>query len=163
MGPRRRGRELAFQILFQVDQSGDKVNAVMARFEDLGRAKPEAAAFAEALAVGACREAEKIDAWIREAATHWKLERLLSVDRALLRLGACELALHPETPAEVVLDECIELAKAYGSEESPDFVNGVLDALKRRLRPEEGGEAAPGPGSAKPKGKSMSPRSKAGA
>ena len=135
MGPRHRGRELAFQVLFQVDQTGDGVNAVIARFEGMKRANPEAAAFAEDLAVNAHHEREALDALIVEAIEHWKLERLLSVDRVLLRLGAFELSRRPAVPLEVVLDEMITLARAYGSEESPAFVNGVLDRLARRLRP----------------------------
>src|SRR5580700_10250043 len=102
MGVRHRGRELAFQILFQTDQTGDKVNAVVARFQDLKHANAEAALFAEELAVGASGGQEAIDAMIRDAADNWKLERLLSVDRALLRLGAFELAKRHETPKEVV-------------------------------------------------------------
>jgi N utilization substance protein B len=138
MGVRHRGRELAFQILFQCDQTGDKVNAVVARFQELGRANKDAAEMAEELAVAAFKHLESTDAQIRGAAQHWKLERLLSVDRAILRLAAYELAERPETPLEVVLDEAIELAKKFGSDDSPAFVNGVLDSLAKDLRPEQG-------------------------
>src|SRR5580658_3847689 len=143
MGVRHRGRELAFQILFQTDQTGDKVNAVIARFQDMKHANAEAAAFAEALAVGAYGDLTSIDARVSAAADHWKLERLLSVDRALLRLGAFELSQGAGTPTEVVLDECIDLAKTYGGEDSASFVNGVLDRLARQLRPAEGMRALP--------------------
>jgi N utilization substance protein B len=138
MGVRHRGRELAFQILFQCDQTGDKVNAVIARFQEMSRANADAAAFAEDLATGAFGSMNAIDALVRAAADNWKLERLLSVDRALLRLGGYELAQRLDTPKEVVLDECINLAKTYGSEESASFVNGVLDRLARQLRPASG-------------------------
>jgi len=144
MGVRHRGRELAFQILFQADQTGDKVNAVIARFQDMKHANADAASFAEDLAVGAYGELKAIDAQVSAAADNWKLERLLSVDRALLRLGVFELAHRPATPKEVVLDECIDLAKTYGGEDSAPFVNGVLDRLARQLRP---GEAPAGEGS----------------
>jgi N utilization substance protein B len=137
VGIRRQGRELAFKILFQCDQTGDKVNAVVARFQDLGRAQKAAAELAETLAVGAAASLDSIDARIRHCAEHWKLERLLSVDRAILRLAAHELAGCPETPLEVILDEAIELAKRFGGEESPAFVNGVLDRLAAELRPAE--------------------------
>jgi len=140
MGVRHRGRELAFQILFQTDQTGDKVNAVIARFQDMKHANAEAAAFAEALAVGAFGDQPAIDAQVSAAADHWKLARLLSVDRALLRLGAYELGQAQGTPTEVILDECIDLAKTYGGEDSASFVNGVLDRLARRLRPMEEGD-----------------------
>ena len=131
---RSRGRELAFQILFQCDQTGDKVNAVVARFTDLKSANKDAAAFAEALAVGAYKDQEKIDQLIVGVAQNWKLGRLLSVDRAVLRLGAYELQSTPETPIEVVLDEAIELAKHFGSDESAAFVNGVLDKIAATAR-----------------------------
>jgi N utilization substance protein B len=133
---RHRGRELAFQILFQTDQTGDKVNAVIARFEDLKRANAEAAEFAETLAAGAYGALAVTDAMVRAAADNWKLERLLSVDRALLRLGTYELAKSTDIPKEVILDECIALAKTYGSEDSASFVNGVLDRLATQLRPD---------------------------
>jgi N utilization substance protein B len=143
MGIRHRGRELAFQILFQTDQTGDKVNAVIARFQDMKHANAEAAQFAENLAVGAFGSLALIDPLLSAAADHWKLERLLSVDRALLRLGAYELSQNPDTPTEVILDECIDLAKTYGGEDSTSFVNGVLDRLARQLRP--AGSVQPGP------------------
>jgi len=149
MGVRHRGRELAFQILFQTDQTGDKVNAVIARFQDMKHANAEAAAFAEALAVGAFGDLPAIDAQVSAAADHWKLARLLSVDRALLRLGAFELGMSQGTPTEVILDECIDLAKTYGGEDSASFVNGVLDRLARQLRPS--GEAGGLDGAGRPK------------
>lgn len=142
MSIRHRGRELAFQILFQCDQTGDKVNAVVARFQELGRANREAAAMAEGLAVAAYQGLAATDALIRTAADNWKLERLLSVDRAVLRLAVHELAQEPGTPMEVVLDEAIELAKKFGSDDSPGFVNGVLDRLARQIRPAEARAAA---------------------
>ena len=131
---RTRGRELAFQILFQCDQTGDKVNAVIARFQDMKHANAEVSAFAEALAVGAFKDQAAADALLEKAAKNWKLSRLLSVDRAILRLAAYELAITKDTPTEVVLDEAIELAKRYGSDESAAFVNGVLDHLANVAR-----------------------------
>lgn len=154
MGVRHRGRELAFQILFQTDQTGDKVNAVIARFQDMKHANADAAAFAEALAVGAFGDLAAIDAQVSAAADHWKLARLLSVDRALLRLGAFELGMSQGTPTEVILDECIDLAKTYGGEDSASFVNGVLDRLARQLRPL--GDTGGPEGAGRPKAKAKS-------
>jgi N utilization substance protein B len=141
---RSRGRELAFQILFQCDQTGDKVNAVLARFQELKSANPEAAAFAESLAVGAYKQLEALDERISRCAKNWKLERLLSVDRAALRLGAYELLHTPETPLEVALDEAIELAKRFGSDESAAFVNGVLDQVAAERRAQDAKPAKKG-------------------
>lgn len=159
MGVRHRGRELAFQILFQCDQTRDGVNAVVARFQELGRANADAAAMAEDLAVAAYGRLEETDKIIRAAAEHWKLERLLSVDRAVLRLATYELASRPDTPMEVVLDEAIELAKKFGSDESPAFVNGVLDRLMRQLRP----DAKPSRPAKKAKGTAIPKKRKAAA
>ena len=71
-----------------------------------------------------------------EAATHWRIERIAPVDRTILRLGAFELAEEKATPAAVVIDEAVELAKRFGEADSPAFVNGVLDAIRKRVRGE---------------------------
>jgi N utilization substance protein B len=92
---------------------------------------------AERLARGAQARAEELDAQIAEAATNWRLDRIAPVDRTILRLGAYELARETDTPAAVVLDEAVELAKRFGEEGSPAFVNGVLDAIRKRVRGEE--------------------------
>jgi N utilization substance protein B len=95
---------------------------------------PAARAMAERLARGAQAQAQALDSQIAEAATHWRLDRIAPVDRTILRLGAYELAQEKGTPAAVVLDEAVELAKRFGEEDSPAFVNGVLDAIRKRVR-----------------------------
>ena len=79
----------------------------------------------------------EVDAMLAAACAHWPLERLAATDRAVLRVAVAELMARPGTPARVVLDEAIDLARRYGSAGSGGFVNGVLDQLVRRLRPEE--------------------------
>ena len=83
------------------------------------------------------RQGREVDERLRSAAEHWPLERLSATDRSVLRAAVAELLGRPGTPARVVLDEAIEIAKRYGSEESGRFVNGVLDRVARDLRPEE--------------------------
>jgi N utilization substance protein B len=78
-----------------------------------------------------------VDAEIQRSAEHWPVARLAVTDRAVLRAAVAELMARPGTPARVVLDEAIEIAKRYGSEESGRFVNGVLDQVAHRLRPDE--------------------------
>ena len=95
---------------------------------------------AERLARGASARSEALDAQIAEAATHWRIERIAPVDRTILRLGAYELAEEAATPAAVVLDEAVELAKRFGEADSPAFVNGVLDAIHKRVRGATAGE-----------------------
>jgi N utilization substance protein B len=144
MGTRRRGRELAFQILFQMDLGRDSIGYAIQYFLDLKTAQKDAAAFAEALARGASENLKEIDALISQQSKNWDFKRLNSVDKALMRLGAYELIHELGIPAEVTLNECIELAKAYGSEESPAFVNGILDQIRKDHAPLK---AAPRPAS----------------
>jgi N utilization substance protein B len=91
-------------------------------------------AMAERLARGSDARAAELDALVAEAATHWRLDRIAAVDRTILRLGAYELVGEAETPPAVILDEAVELAKRFGEADSPAFVNGVLDAIRRRVR-----------------------------
>jgi N utilization substance protein B len=135
MGTRHRGRELAFQILFQMDLGREGLGYAIQYFLDLKSAHKDAAAFAEALARGASEHLKEIDARITEISKNWDFKRLNSVDRALMRLGCYELIHREDIPAEVTINECIELAKAYGSEESPAFVNGILDQIRKAHAP----------------------------
>ena len=82
---------------------------------------------------GASARREEIDALIRAGSEHWRLERMAAIDRNVLRLALFELLDGPETPAAVILDEAVELAKEFGGEESGAFVNGVADGIRRRL------------------------------
>ncbi len=99
---------------------------------------PHMRAMAERLARGAHARAADLDQAIAEAATNWRLDRIAPVDRTILRLGAYELMAEAGTPAAVVLDEAVELAKRFGEADSPAFVNGVLDAIRRRVRGDQG-------------------------
>jgi N utilization substance protein B len=136
VGRRSKARECAFQILYQWQITGEPMNAVVDGFWRVRSGTPEAKQMAERLARGAQAQAEALDRQIAEAATHWRLDRIAPVDRTILRLGAYELAAEKQTPAAVVLDEAVELAKRFGEEDSPSFVNGVLDAIRRRVRGE---------------------------
>jgi N utilization substance protein B len=97
----------------------------------------ETRAMAERLARGACENAAELDAAIASASAHWRFERIAALDRNVLRLGAYELLKEPGTPAAVVLDEAVELAKRFGEADSAGFVNGVLDAVRRAARGDE--------------------------
>jgi len=134
MGRRTKARECAFQLLYQWEISGEPMAAVLEGFWRLRSGMPHMRAMAERLATGAQSRAAELDGAIAEAATHWRLDRIAPVDRTILRLGTYELIAEPDTPAAVVLDEAIELAKRFGEEDSPAFVNGVLDAIRKRTR-----------------------------
>jgi N utilization substance protein B len=114
------------------------MDCVLDGFWRLRSGMPQMRAMAERLATGAQSRAAELDREIAEAATHWRLDRIAPVDRTILRLGAYELVAEPGTPAAVVLDEAIELAKRFGEADSPAFVNGVLDAIRRRVRAGQG-------------------------
>jgi N utilization substance protein B len=125
-------------MLYQWDVSGEPMDRVMEAFWRLRSTTGETRALAERLAAGAQACAPESDAAITGAATNWRFDRIAPVDRTILRLGTYELMKEAETPPAVVLDEAVELAKRFGEADSPAFVNGVLDAIRRRVR----GEAA---------------------
>jgi N utilization substance protein B len=141
MGSRRRGREIALQILYQLDVqeqlSDDQALELFWRHfatrEDEARADPktdedeEARAFAAVLVKGVRAELAEIDALLTRASKNWRLERMARVDRNLLRLALWELKCSQDVPAKVAINEAIEIAKRYGTAESPAFVNGILD------------------------------------
>jgi N utilization substance protein B len=141
VGERRRGREFALQMLFQLDVSGGTPAEVFPGFWELHEAPESAIEFAERLVRGVIAEREELDRWIGGAAEHWRLERMAVVDRNVLRIAIWELLHDRGTPAPVILDEAIEVGKKFGGGESGGFINGVLDTVRRRI---EGGAGAPG-------------------
>ena len=142
MPGRRRSRQRALQILFSWDARHQPVDdAIDAYFNTLysgDSAEPDA--FAGELVRGAVRNASEIDARIAKHAENWRMERMPAVDRNLLRLAVFEMT-SGKTPAAVVIDEAIELARKFSSEESAQFVNGVLDAIHRESVAQASGPA----------------------
>jgi N utilization substance protein B len=139
MAARHRAREYALQMLYQAEVGRHPMDEVAAHFFDDGEVPGDVAAFAVRLATGVTGSRETIDALLEEAIDNWRLERLGTVDRNVLRIAVFEFLHEAATPRVVVIDEAIELAKRFAGEESGQFVNGILDALRRRLD-----EAAPG-------------------
>ena len=136
MGKRTRARECAFQMLYQWDITREPMERVAALYWKVRTTTDETRARAEALAKGAQGELPRLDAAIAEAATNWRFDRIAAVDRNILRIAVYELMMEPQTPASVVMDEAIEMAKRFSEEEAPSFVNGVLDAVSRTVRGE---------------------------
>ncbi len=136
MGKRTKARECAFQMLYQWDATRASMEQVESDYWRLRSTTEETRARADRLARGTVALAAEIDEAIKSAATNWRFERIAAVDRTVLRLGVYELMKEEETPAPVILDEAIELAKRFGEAESHAFVNGVLDAIRRRVRGE---------------------------
>ena len=138
-GPRRMAREAALQVLFAADLSGhdvdrdrvrDSFDSVAEEFDLPKRARERALE----LCLGVVHHLKDIDLAIAGASEHWKIERLAAVERSVLRIATFELLFEPETPAEVVIDEAVEVARRFASEKSPAFVNGVLDVVARHAR-----------------------------
>jgi N utilization substance protein B len=142
VGRRTKARECAFQLLYQWQITGDPMPQVVEAFWRLRSGTEEMRAMAERLARGAQARVDELDRAIAEAASNWRLDRIAPVDRTILRLGAYELLAEPQTPRAVVLDEAVEMAKRFGEADSPAFVNGVLDAIRRRARDAAGGVTA---------------------
>ena len=134
MATRRQARELALQALYQVDLAaeGDPARG-LALFWEHFNPGDEAEGFARELVEGVLQHRERIDGLIGEHAQHWRLPRLSRVDLSLLRLATFELLARPEIPASVTINEAIEIARRFGSEDSAAFVNGVLDAIATAL------------------------------
>lgn len=133
---RRRAREAALQMLYHWEvgrATPDEAIAAHGEIEQAARLEsPDAEAFAARLVLGTAEHAGEIDQVIAACAEHWRLERMVVVDRLILRMAVFELRHLPEVPPSVVINEAIELARRFGGEESGRFVNGVLDAVKRR-------------------------------
>lgn len=148
MPSRRRSRQRALQILYLWDVRRQPVEeATAAYFDSLyseeSRTRPQRDAFLDQLVSGAVENVEELDRRITQHAEHWRIERMPTVDRNILRLAVYEMS-HLDTPPAVVIDEALELARRYSNEESVQFVNGVLDAVHRDLPPAISGAGIPG-------------------
>ena len=133
MGARRKGRELAVQALYQIELSGEPSDATLRPFFENADAGSRAKEFAAALVDGVRAHQAHLDELISQASQHWRFERLSRVDLNVLRVAAYELSKTPEVPTSVVIDEAIEIARRFGTEESAEFVNGILDQIAGQL------------------------------
>jgi transcription antitermination protein NusB len=129
---RTKAREYAMQMLFQSEMSPQDPKKLEAKFWKSAKASDTTSEFANALFEGAAAEASSADEAITKHAVDWKLERIAAIDRAILRLGIYELR-RGETPAKVVINESVELAKKFSSEDASAFVNGILDTVRKSL------------------------------
>jgi N utilization substance protein B len=132
VGARRKGRELALQMLYQWDVSREPVESVIESSSELQSVGDAAREFASHLVEGTVDRIEEIDKILIEISEHWRLGRMSTVDRNVLRLAVYEL-LEKATPPGVVINEALEVVKRFSSPESAGFVNGVLDAVNQEL------------------------------
>ena len=141
MGARHSGREAALQMLFQIEASGTTADDAIELYwrSFAADSDPEGRAYADACVRGVAGAGAALDEQIAAASQNWRVERMARVDRNVLRLGTWELGHMVDVPRAVVLDEAVELAKSFGTDDSSAFINGVLnkvaDALGRKDEP----------------------------
>ena len=128
MGVRRKGRELALQMLYQWDVTCAPFGEVVWSISAIRNPSQEAKDFGRSLAEGTIRRVEEIDALISAQSDSWRLSRMAAVDRNILRVAVYEF-LDTETPKRVVINEALEIAKRFSAPDAVSFVNGVLDAV----------------------------------
>lgn len=143
MKSRHRAREIALQILYQYDLSahstGQPFLQGQALVHDLAhhyehfKVSEGLREFVGQLVAGTLHQVKELDELLEKHASHWKVARMSSVDRSLLRMAVYEMTQLKETPSTVVIDEAVELAKQFGTSDSPSFINGILDAIKVSL------------------------------
>lgn len=139
MGTRRKAREATLQFLFQddfADSNTIPIQNLEERFEifcTLYQINRKARDYTFQLIHQTIQNRDKIDGLICQCATNWRLERIAVADRNLLRIGVSEMLFSEDVPPQVAINEAVEIAKRFGSEESPSFINGILDAVKSRI------------------------------
>lgn len=140
MNARRRSREVALQILYRYDIATDSAPTGIALAQELVKhfehfqVKPESREFAAELVTGCLTKREELDQILEQHAANWKVSRMASIDRCLLRMATYEMQHFLDVPPSVTMDEAIELAKQFGSSESASFINGLLDAIAKKVR-----------------------------
>ena len=137
VGMRRKGRMLALQVLYEADAAGHDTEQILANLEARAEVSEEVATFARELVAGVSQNKEEIDHHIASLAPAWPMEQIPLIDRNILRLAIFEILLDNKVPVKVAINEAVELAKDFGSDNSPRFVNGVLGAVSALIKNEK--------------------------
>lgn len=132
---RTKAREVALQLLYRSDLNPKLSEKQVKEFIDARLLDLKSREFAKLLYISTKELQPQLDETLAKSTDNWKLPRMAAVDRNLLRLGAYELAHQKETPVEVILNESIELARRFGTSDSPAFINGILDKVRQTERP----------------------------
>ena len=135
MGRRRQSREIALQLLYALDITRANSREVLRAAWTETMLSPEIRDFTTTLVTGVIQRRDEIDAFIQECSTNWSLERIGMVERNILRFAIYELCFLPDIPPNVTINEAVEVAKKYGTEEAPAFINGILDHVKHAVGP----------------------------
>ena len=132
MGKRRKGRELALKLLFQLNFNNDDLPEILENFWLEHPCAPATQEFADKLVKGTLENLRLIDRLLDEHAQHWRLERMAVIDRNILRFATYELLFLDDIPAKVTINEALEIAKRYSSRDSGKFINGILDKIAKQ-------------------------------
>ncbi len=133
MGHRRKAREIALQVLYQIDVTKIDTDEAIDLFRDNFGMSEETAEFSTQLIQCTLAHLNEIDELIKSCSQHWSLERMSKVDRNILRTAVCEFLYFDDIPPKVTLNEAIDIGKNYGSDNSGSFINGILDAMYVQL------------------------------
>jgi len=130
MGSRRKSREFALQALYLADVCKMPLEQALNRITYGGNVEKPILAFAKTLGKGTIENQAELDEAIKKYAKNWEMTRMAALDRNILRLGAYEILYEKDTPVSVIIDEAVEIAKTFSTDDSGKFVNGILDKIK---------------------------------
>jgi N utilization substance protein B len=133
LGKRRRSREFALQVLYQLEITKQEALRTLAQFQEHFSENVERDDFVERLVLGVSEHSKEIDRLIEQYSENWRLDRMNMIDRNILRMAAFELLYCEDIPPKVTLNEAIDLGKRYGTDESGSFINGILDRIQNEV------------------------------
>jgi len=131
--PRRKSREFALQVLYQLNISKQDPFAALTQFREHFLSNGEAGAFQKRLVLGVLEHCSELDRLIERYSENWRLDRINLIERNILRMAIFELLFCEEIPPKVTINEAIDLGKRYGSEDSGSFINGILDKIQHEV------------------------------
>ena len=137
MGRRRKARESALQVLFQIEFNDSQLDQILDRHMSFKPSEKETEDYGRWLVNNVVERKDELDEIIQSASEHWRLSRMAVVDRNILRMAVFELRFEENIAPAIVINEAVEIAKKYSGTQAANFVNGVLDAIKRRTEQEE--------------------------
>jgi len=136
MGNRRFSRELVVQFLYLTEMNEGEISSQLESFWENNSCEKDVQSFAEDILNDIFDQKKEIDARLEKYSDNWTLSRMTVIDRNLLRMAASELMYSKTVPPKVAIDEAVEIAKKYGAEDSPNFINGILDRILKELKPD---------------------------
>jgi len=140
MGSRRKARECALQILFELEFSPDQLEEILKDYWAAQPVKAEVKEYATWMVEGLRQHRAEIDRTIEQASEHWRLDRMAMVDRNILRMAVFELLFEKTLPPPIIIDEAIEVARKFSGDEAAVFVNGILDGIYKSLEKDRSGQ-----------------------